>query len=88
MGSTDPSGFDLVVNASPMGMRADDPLHVDARRLAATTFVGCVVTVPAIPPLIEAARARGCATMTGAGMFEAVRERMIEFYLQPHTTPP
>jgi shikimate dehydrogenase len=80
-GSTDPSGFDLVVNASPMGMRAGDPLPLQVERLAPTTFVGCVVTVPAVPPLIEAARARGCATMTGAGMFDAVRERIIAFYL-------
>jgi shikimate dehydrogenase len=50
-------------------------------RLAASTFVGDVVTMPPVPPLIEAARARGCATMTGAGMFEAVRDRIIDFYL-------
>jgi shikimate dehydrogenase len=34
-----------------------------------------------VPPLIEAARARGCRTMTGAGMFEAVRDRMVDFLL-------
>lgn len=27
-----------------------------------------------------AARARGCATTTGSGMFDAVRERMLEFF--------
>jgi shikimate dehydrogenase len=82
VGSADPSGFDLVINATPMGMREGDPLPVDARKLSTATFVGCVVTQPAVPPLIEAARARGCATMTGAGMFEAVRERLVDFYLQ------
>ena len=82
LGTSDPGGFDLVINASPMGMRADDPLPVDTGRLAASTFVGCVVTMPAVPALIEAARARGCPTMTGAGMFDAVRERIIDFYLE------
>jgi shikimate dehydrogenase len=83
VGSTDPSGFDLVINATPMGMRPGDPLPIDVTRLARATFVGDVVTMPPAPPLIEAARARGCGTMTGAGMFEAVRERMVGFYLEP-----
>jgi shikimate dehydrogenase len=81
IGSTDPSAFDLVINATPMGMKPDDPLPVDAGKLAGSTFVGDVVTMPPVPPLIEAARARGCATMTGAGMFEAVRDCILAFYL-------
>lgn len=82
VGSTDPSGYDLVINATPMGMKPTDPLPVQADKLSPQTFVGCVVTVPAVPPLIEAARAKGCGTMTGAGMFEAVLERMVRFYLE------
>ena len=82
VGSTDPTGFDVVINATPMGMKPGDPLPVQVDRLAPTTFVGDVVTMPAVPPLIEAARARGCGTMTGAGMFEAVRDRMVTFYLE------
>lgn len=80
-GSTDPTGFDLVINATPMGMQPHDPLPVDVTQLGAGTFVGCVVTQPAVPPLIEAARAQGLGTMTGAGMFAAVCERMVGFYL-------
>jgi shikimate dehydrogenase len=83
IGSADPSGHDLVINATPMGMRADDPLPVDVSRLAATTFVSDVVTQPAVPALISAARARGCRTMTGIGMFEAVRDCIVAFYLAP-----
>lgn len=81
-GSTDPTGYDLVINATPMGMKPGDPLPVQVERLAPTTFVGDVVTMPPVPPLIEAARARGCGTMTGAGMFEAVRDRLVTFYLE------
>ncbi len=81
IGATDPSGHDLVINATPMGMRPDDPLPVQVDKLVASTFVGDVVTMPPVPPLIEAARARGCRTMAGAGMFEAVRDRIIGFYL-------
>lgn len=86
VGSTDPTGFDLVINATPAGMREGDPLPVQVDRLEPGTFVGCVVTKPAVPPFIEAARARGLATMTGAGMFEAVAARIVEFCLEtlPH----
>jgi shikimate dehydrogenase len=87
-GSADPSGFDLVVNATPMGMKPGDPLPVQADKLAPSTFVSEVITVPAVPPLLEAARARGCATMTGIAMFEAVRDLMVEFYLQGRGTTP
>ncbi|SAL71016.1 shikimate 5-dehydrogenase [Caballeronia choica] len=74
--------YEVVVNASPMGMRADDPLPVDISRLAATTFVGDVVTKPPLTPLIEAARARGCKTVTGTQMFGRVCDRMVQFLLE------
>lgn len=82
IGRADPAGFELAINASPMGMRADDPLPVDLHGLGAGTFVGDVVTLPAVSPLIAAARARGCGTMTGIAMFEAVCERITDFYLE------
>lgn len=81
IGRADPTGYDLVTNATPLGMTADDPLPIDVSRLSPSTFVSDVVTQPALPPLIEAARARGCATLTGIGMFEAVRDRIVDFYL-------
>ncbi len=81
VGSADPSGVDLAINATPMGMQPGDPLPIDVSRLNPATFVGDVVTVPAVPPLIEAARGRGCGTMNGIGMFEAVRDRIVDFYL-------
>jgi shikimate dehydrogenase len=73
--------YDVVVNASPLGMRADDPLPIDVSRVAATTFVGDVVTKPPLTPLIEAARARGCPTVTGTQMFGRVRDLMVAFLL-------
>ncbi|WP_399680880.1 shikimate dehydrogenase family protein [Xenophilus sp.] len=78
-GSADPAGFDLVVNASPAGMREDDPLPVQAEGLAPGTFVACVVTQPAVTPLIAAARARGLDTSTGNDMFACVRDLMVDF---------
>lgn len=83
IGSDSPEGYDLVINATPMGMRAGDPMPIRVDHLAPNTFVGDVVTMPAVPPLIEHARARGCGTMTGTTMFEAVRDRMVDFLLEP-----
>lgn len=81
-GDGDPRGFDLVINATPVGMQAGDPLPVDGRLLQAEQWVGCVITAPAVPPLIAAARALGCPTVTGADMFACVRECMMDFLLE------
>lgn len=80
-GADDPSGFDLVAHATPMGMRAGDPYPVDIQRLKPTTFVADVVTKPAVPPLIEKAREIGCGTSTGADMFAAVSDLIVDFLL-------
>ncbi|SFP26796.1 shikimate dehydrogenase [Variovorax sp. 770b2] len=84
-GSGDPRGFDLVINATPMGMSPSDTLPVDAALLEPSAFVGDVVTVPEVTPLLAIARERGCPTMTGMGMFEAVRDGIVDFYLEQAT---
>jgi len=83
IGSSDPEGYDLVANATPAGMKADDPLPVDVTKLAPTTFVGCVITAPAASPLIEAARRLGCPTSTGTDMYNALQSSMVDFLLAP-----
>lgn len=80
-GSADAAGFDIVLNATPVGMKKSDPFPVNVDKITADMFVGCVITAPAITPLIAAARARGCGTMTGADMFERVRDLMVHFLL-------
>lgn len=75
----DPAERDVVVNATPMGMRPEDPLPVPVDRLSRATFVGDVVTWPAVPPLIEHARGIGCRTQTGLDMFAAVGELIADF---------
>lgn len=81
VGCTEPSGFGLVINAMPAGLRADDPLPVDVTRLAPQAFVGDLVTLPAIKPLMAAAGALGLGTLTGAERFAGgVRELMAAVY--------
>ena len=80
-GPADPTGFDLVCNATPAGMRDGDPLPVPADLLRPSMFVGDVITAPAVTPLLEAARTIGCKTQTGGAMFAAVQKLMIDFLL-------
>ncbi len=81
IGSTDPRGFALVANATPLGMREGDPLPVQTDLLTADQFVADVVTRPAVPPLIAAARAKGCGTMPGSGMFNAQAVLLAELLM-------
>jgi shikimate dehydrogenase len=80
-GSADPSGFDLVANATPLGMKTGDPLPIDATKLKPATFVGCVITSPSLSPLVEAARRIGCPTSTGTEMYNALQSSMVDFLL-------
>jgi shikimate dehydrogenase len=80
-GSADPTGYTLVVNATMVGMRADDPYPVQVDALTPDMFVGEVITAPAVTPLIEAARRLGCATQVGGGMYDAQLDLMCDFLL-------
>ncbi|MEZ5843177.1 MAG: shikimate dehydrogenase [Hyphomicrobiaceae bacterium] len=79
-GSNDPAGFDIVVNATPLGMRDGDPLPLDTARLAPGTFVGEVVMRTEVTPLLAAARARGCPTQIGLDMLFEMIPAYLEFF--------
>lgn len=80
----DPTGFDIVVNATPMGMKADDPLPFDGGKLTSAMFAGDVVTLPDTA-WMQRAREAGCQTSDGMAMFECVRDLMVDFLLEKHT---
>ncbi|HET9046089.1 MAG TPA: ThiF family adenylyltransferase [Casimicrobiaceae bacterium] len=76
----DPDGFDVVVNCTPLGMNADDPLPVDVSRLSPKTFVGEVVMKVEVTPLLRAARERGCMTQIGTDMLFEQIPAYLEFF--------
>jgi shikimate dehydrogenase len=82
VGSSNLIGFDVAINATPVGMRKTDPSPFDLSTITPNMFIGCVITAPAIPPLIAVARAKGCNTTTGEDMFLQVRELMVQFLLE------
>ena len=87
LGSNDPAGFDLVVNATPLGMKDGDPLPFDVARIAPTTFVGKVVMKQEMTPLLLAARARGCPFQLGTDMLFEMIPAYLEFFGLGSATP-
>ncbi|MBO9196797.1 shikimate dehydrogenase [Rhizobium sp. 16-449-1b] len=85
-GSRDPDKFDIVVNATPLGMKSDDPLPIDVSRLSPSTFVGEVVMKQEITPFLEAARAAGCDFQVGTDMLFEQIPAYLEFFGFPTTT--
>jgi shikimate dehydrogenase len=77
----DVAGFDIVVNATPAGMKASDPLPVDASRLDAKQLVADIITMPLVTPLLATAQAKGCRTQNGVQMFEAQVDFITEFLM-------
>jgi len=81
VGSSDPTGFDIAINATPIGMKEGDSHPIDSSRFNPALFVGCVITAPAVPPMVAAARAAGCNTLTGTEMFAQVKDLMVAFLM-------
>ena len=86
-GSSDPAGYDLVVNATPMGMNLGDKLPMDVSRIASTTFVGEVVMKSEMTAFLNAAAARGCPVRIGSDMLFEQIPAYLEFFGFPTTTP-
>ena len=80
-GPPDPTGCDLVFNATPMGMKDGDPLPVDAAPLTSSMFVGDVIAGHGVTLFVEAAQAAGCKTANGGHMVEAGQDLMADFML-------
>ena len=79
-GSKDPAGYDVVVNATPLGMKESDPLPFDVDRIDAGTFVGEVVMKTEYTPLLQAAKAKGCAVQVGTDMLFEMIPAYLEFF--------
>jgi shikimate dehydrogenase len=87
VGSSDPAGYTLVVNGTPLGMKPDDPLPFDVSRLAPATFVGEVVMKQEITPLLQAAKDRGCRYQVGTDMLFEMIPAYLEFFGFGTATP-
>jgi shikimate dehydrogenase len=87
LGSNDPAGYDIVVNATPLGMNDDDPLPVDIDRIDPGTFVGEVVMKQQVTKFLRAAQAKGCRVQIGTDMLFEQIPAYLEFFGFRTTTP-
>jgi shikimate dehydrogenase len=86
-GPPDPTGCDLVCNATPMGMEENDPLPVDAALLTSSMFVGDVIAGHGLTAFLAAAESVGCRTANGGHMVEAAQDVMADFMLRKTDSP-
>jgi shikimate dehydrogenase len=86
-GPPDPQGQDIVVNATPLGMKPGDPMPVDIDRVAASAFVGEVVMKEEYTPLLRAAREKGCRVQVGTDMLFEMIPAYLEFFGFGTATP-
>ena len=86
-GARDPADYDVVVNATPLGMNEGDPLPLDVDRVAPGTFVGEVVMKEEYTPLLRAARDKGCPVQVGTDMLFEMIPAYLEFFGFGTATP-
>ncbi len=74
-----PEAVDLAINATPCGLRQDDPLPFDPTALAATTVVCDIIMKPRETRLLQTAQARGMRVHHGHHMLDAQIPMYLEF---------
>jgi shikimate dehydrogenase len=79
----DPAGFDLVIHASPLGLRADDPLPLDVSRMAPHAALVDILMKNQPTPLVRAARARGLHAQPGFEMLIQQAPLYLDFFGYP-----
>ncbi|EKD98401.1 MAG: hypothetical protein ACD_23C00458G0002 [uncultured bacterium] len=80
--SSDPDGYNLVVNATPLGMKDGDPLPFDIARVSPGMTVADMV-MGQETALLRAAAARGCKTQPGTRMLFEQLSPVSEFWGYP-----
>ena len=79
VGGADPSGHDLIINGTTLGMSATDPLPLDASKLNARMVVAEVVMEPKFTPLLAIAREAGARIHFGHHMLDNQLQLMADF---------
>ena len=74
--SNDPSGFDLVVNCTSQGLKADDPLPFEPARVDKDAAVVDIIMSRQPTPLLQACRDRGIHAEAG---FEMLVQQVPEY---------
>ena len=79
----DPSGFDVVINASPLGLDASHPLPLPPDRLEPGALVADILMKNQPTPLLRAAMAKGHAVLPGFDMLILQTPLFLEYFGLP-----
>lgn len=74
-----PAKLDYAINATPLGLKADDPLPFDPASLPDGTMVCDIIMKPRETPLLRAAQARGLRVQHGQHMMDAQVPMYLDF---------
>lgn len=77
--------FDLLINATPLGMLDDDPSPFDADLVASAQWVADIVSDPLQTRLAEIAKERGTELITGRDMVIGQVALIGQWLLSPNT---
>lgn len=80
-GQANGNGYDTVINATPLGMKPNDPLPIDPTSLRDVSLVAEAIMQPDITPLLHQARQQGLHTHKGVHMITGQVECLAEFLL-------
>jgi shikimate dehydrogenase len=87
LATNDPAGYRLVVNATPLGMAAGDPLPFAPDRVDPGALVGDVVLGAGTTTLLQEAARHGCRTLVGTDMLFEQIPAYLEFFDYGSATP-
>lgn len=79
-GTPTAAGYDVIVNASPVGMRPGEGMPAPLGSFDPACLVIDIITKPEVTPLLAAARAAGCQTLGGLAMLAAQADTFLEFF--------
>jgi shikimate dehydrogenase len=80
VGTADPTGHDLVINATSLGLKVGDPLPLDTERLVPSMIVAEIIMKPETTALLSAAKAKGCAVHYGRHMLDQQISLIARFF--------
>jgi shikimate dehydrogenase len=78
--SPDLAHVDILINATPVGMRLEDPMPIALPRLRSSLVVIDIIMKPETTPLLALARSSGCRTFGGRVMLEGQADEVMAFF--------
>lgn len=80
LGSADAAGYDIIVNATSLGMKESDPLPLDAASLRPGQLVAEIIMKPEMTALLQTARSAGCRIHLGKHMLDEQVRQMVSYF--------